>query len=159
MDSIDIKALSELMANGRATWADLAGRLGLSGPAISERVHRLEEREVIKGYAALVDPEAVGCALTAFVAVALERPGDRESFLEKISGMAEVQECHHVAGEDDYLLKVRCRGTRDLESLISIQIKGIPGVAKTRTAIVLNTYKETPVLPVLLEPRGEVRDR
>lgn len=159
MDSIDIKAISELMADGRATWADLAGRLGLSGPAAAERVHRLEERGVIRGYAALVDPETVGCGLTAFVSVVLDRPGDRDLFLEKIAEMPEVQECHHVAGEDDYLLKARCRGTRDLERVISVRIKGIPGVARTRTTVVLNTYKETPVPPVFLELRGEARDR
>lgn len=69
--------------------------------------------------AALIDPDAVGCDMTAFVAIILERPGYRNSFLAKIADMAEVQECHHVAGDDDYLLKVRCTGTRDLERVVS----------------------------------------
>ncbi|MBE3557506.1 MAG: Lrp/AsnC family transcriptional regulator, partial [Firmicutes bacterium] len=80
MDSIDLKAISELAMNGRMTWAELASCLGLSSPATAERVHRLQEQRVIKGFTALIDPEAVGCGLTAFVAVTLERPDHRNPF-------------------------------------------------------------------------------
>lgn len=148
MDTIDFKVISELMMNGRMTWAELASCLGLSSPATAERVHRLEEQGVIKGFTALVEPEAVGCGLTAFVAVTLERPEHRNPFLQRMTEMREVQECHHVAGEDDYLLKVRCRGTRDLERVVSDGIKTMPGVARTRTTIVMTTQKETPVPPM-----------
>lgn len=159
MNSIDLKAISELMANGRATWAELASCLGLSGPATAERVHRLEEQGVIKGYTALIDPEAVGCGLTAFVALSLERPEHRNLFLTRIAEMGEVQECHHVTGGDDYLLKVRCRGTRDLDRVISGQLKGIPGVTRTRTTIVLNTHKETPIPPMFPEQSDDSQNR
>lgn len=159
LDSIDYKAVSELMMNARITWADLAGCLGLSSPATAERVHRLEEQGVIKGFTVLVDPEAVGCGLTAFVAVMLERPENRALFLQRITEMREVQECHHVAGEDDYLLKVRCRGTRDLERVVSDEIKGMPGVTRTRTTIVMSTHKETFVPPMFPEPLGDVSTR
>ncbi|PSR24341.1 MAG: Lrp/AsnC family transcriptional regulator [Sulfobacillus benefaciens] len=151
MDTIDFKALSELMMNGRMTWAELGSCLGLSSPATAERVRRLEDQGVIKGFTALVDHEAVGCALTAFVAVSLERPEHRNRFLQKIMEMQEVQECHHVAGEDDYLLKVRCKGTRDLERVVSDTVKSIPGVARTRTTIVMSTPKETPSPPLFPE--------
>ena len=151
MDTSDLKALSELMMNGRMTWAELASCLGLSSPATAERVHRLEVQGVIRGFAALVDPEAVGCGLTAFIAVTLEHSEHREHFLQKMAEMQEVQECHHIAGEDDYMLKVRCRGTRDLERVVSGQIKSVPGVTRTRTAIVMNTHKETPAPPVFPE--------
>lgn len=148
MDSNDIKAISILMKNGRITWAELGGYLGLSSPATAERVRRLEEQGTIKGFTALIDPEAVGCDLTAFIAITLEHPEHRDHFLTNVEKMKEVQECHHITGDDDFLLKVRCKGTRDLERVISDQIKSIPGVTRTRTTIVLNTYKETPMLPI-----------
>lgn len=148
MFDLDYKAIGHLMAHGRASWAELAGILGLSAPAAADRVRRLEERGVIRGYAALVDPEAIGLGITAFVAVSLEKPEHRAAFLDMILRFPEVQECHHVAGEDDYLLKLRCRGTQDLERLVSDELKGLPGVQRTRTTIALSTVKETPVLPL-----------
>lgn len=148
LDLIDYKAIQYLMAQGRITWSELAGYLELSAPATADRVRRLEERQVITGYAALVDPESIGCHLTAFIAVTLERPQYREGFLNKVHQLPEIQECHHVTGEDDYLLKVRCRTTKDLERLISQELKELPGILKTRTTIALSTLKETPVLPV-----------
>lgn len=136
------------MTQGRITWSELAGILELSAPATAERVRRLEERKIIKGYTALIDPEAVGCELTAFIAVTLERPEHRAAFLQRVQELAEIQECHHVTGEDDYLLKVRCRNTKDLEQLVSENLKGLPGILRTRTTIVLSTTKETPILPL-----------
>lgn len=138
------------MAQGRITWSELAGILELSAPATAERVRRLEERKVIKGYTALINPEAVSCELTAFIAVTLERPKYRAAFLQRVQKLAEVQECHHVTGDDDYLLKVRCHNTRSLEQLISEDLKELPGILRTRTTIVLSTTKETPVLPLQL---------
>ncbi len=136
------------MTNGRATWAELAGRVQLSAPATADRVRRLEERGIIQGYAALVDAAFVGCGLTAFIAVTLERPVYRAAFLERVQQLPEVQECHHVAGEDDFLLKVRCASTGELERIVSDEIKGLDGIAHTRTTVVLSTSKETPVLPL-----------
>jgi Lrp/AsnC family leucine-responsive transcriptional regulator len=143
------------MTHGRATWAELAELLGLSAPATADRVRRLEERGVIRGYAALVSPEAVGLCLTAFVAVSLDRPKDRRAFLAKVADLPEVQECHHVAGEDDYLLKVRCSGTRDLDRVVSDELKELPGVVRTRTTIVLSTEKETSALPIKSAPASD----
>ncbi|MBD2067412.1 Lrp/AsnC family transcriptional regulator [Leptolyngbya sp. FACHB-671] len=135
------------MDQGRITWSELAGILELSAPATAERVRRLEERKIIKGYTALIDPETVGCELTAFIAVTLEH-SHRATFLQRVQELAEIQECHHVTGEDDYLLKVRCRNTRGLEQLVSENLKGLPGILRTRTTIVLSTTKETPALPL-----------
>jgi len=126
----------------------LAATLELSPPATADRVRRLEERGVVQGYSALVDPEAVGCGLTAFIAVTLERPEHRDAFLKRILELPQIQECHHVAGDDDYLLKVRCRSPRDLEQIISERIKSLQGIVRTRTTIVLSTAKETPALPL-----------
>jgi Lrp/AsnC family leucine-responsive transcriptional regulator len=148
LESMDSKAVRLLMRNGRATWAELGQHLSLSAPAAADRVHRLEQRGVIHGYAALVDPEAVGFPLAAFVAVALDRPDRRDAFLKRVASLPEVAECHHVAGEDDYLLKVRCRGTRDLDRLLVESLKSIPGV-RTRTTIVLATAKESVLVPIV----------
>lgn len=148
LDEIDYKIIRSLMMQGRMTWAELASVLELSAPAAGDRVRRLEERNVIQGYAALIDPDAIGYPLVAFVAVTLERPQHRAAFLELVHQLAEIQECHHIAGDDDYWLKVRCRDTKDLERLVSDDIKGLAGVIKTRTTIVLTTAKATPVLPV-----------
>ncbi|GAB4369586.1 MAG: Lrp/AsnC family transcriptional regulator [Elainellaceae cyanobacterium] len=148
LDEIDLKVIWHLMRQGRMTWSELANLLGLSSPATADRVRRLEERQVIKGYAALVEPDAIGCHLTAFLAVTLEHPRYRAEFLEKIQELPEIQECHHVTGDDDYLLKIRCHTTKELEHLISDQLKSLPGILRTRTTIALSTLKETPVLPI-----------
>ncbi len=148
MDEIDIKVLQQLMVQGRITWSELASLLQLSAPATADRVRRLEEKGIIQSYAALVNPELIGCSITAFIAVTLDRPAHRQGFLDLVNQLPEIQECHHVTGDDDYLLKVRCTSTRSLEALISNQIKGLPGLLRTRTTLALSTVKETPVLPI-----------
>lgn len=148
LDGYDLQIVKQLANQGRTTWAELGAILGLSAPAAADRVRRLEERGIIKGYTALLDPEAVGCGVTAFILVTLEHPRYRSTFLEKIQEMEEIQECHHIAGEGDYLLKVRCFSLSYLEVIVSEQIKGMSGVFKTSTTIVLSTIKETPRLPL-----------
>ncbi len=147
-DAIDLKVLRRLLAAGRLSWADLAGELDLSAPAAADRVRRLEQRGVIRGYTALLDPALVGAAVTAFIAVTLERPKHRAGFLAKIAELDAVLECHHVAGDDDYLLKVRVADLAALEALVSDDLKSIAGVAGTRTTVALSTAKETPAPPL-----------
>jgi Lrp/AsnC family transcriptional regulator, leucine-responsive regulatory protein len=148
MDTIDMKAVERLQLAGRESWATLGVALGMTGPAAAERVRRLEADGVIRGYAALVDPEAVGAGLTAFVAVSLERPGNRAAFLRRVSRLTEIQECHHVAGDHDYLLKVRCAGTADLDRILTDDLKSVPGVVRTQTTVVLRTLKESVIVPL-----------
>jgi len=148
LKSLDVKALKLLMRNGRATWAELGQFLHLSAPSAADRVRKLEQRGVIRGYAALVDPASVGHPLTAYVSVSLTSHRNRAAFLRAISKMDQVAECHHVAGDDDYLLKVRCRGTQDLDHLLATQLKDKLGVARTRTTIVLSTAKESARVPL-----------
>jgi Lrp/AsnC family leucine-responsive transcriptional regulator len=148
VDAIDHKILAVLMEDGRASWADLAEAVGLSAPAAADRVHRLEDRGVIGRYAALVNGPLVGAHMTALVAVTLDGPAAREGFLAVVRDTAEVQECHHTAGDDDYLLKVRCGGTADLERLLTDVLKAVPGVSHTRTTVVLSTVKDSVVLPL-----------
>ncbi|HEU5398719.1 MAG TPA: Lrp/AsnC family transcriptional regulator [Gammaproteobacteria bacterium] len=154
LDELDTKALAWLGTEGRVTWATLGEELGLSAPAAADRVRRLEERGVIRGYTALVDAEAAGYPLMAFVAVTLgSLKGNfrgREEFLELIQEMDEVKECHHLAGSDDFLLKVRCRGTEDLERILIERLRSLPLVTHTRTTVVLGTTKE---VPSMVSPR------
>ena len=148
MDSLDKKAIAFLMEHGRATWAELGQLLGLSAPATAERVRKLEKEGVIRGYAALPDPERLGYPLLAFVSVTLASQRSRSAFLKAIAKMEEVLEAHHVAGDDDYLLKVRCHNTHDLDRVLAQELKARHGVAHTRTTIVLATAKETARLPI-----------
>ena len=151
LNSLDSKGVRLLLRNGRASWAELGKELGLSAPSAADRVHKLEQRGVIRGYAALVDPASVGYPLTAYVSVSLASHRKRAAFLRAIEKMEQVAECHHVAGDDDYLLKVRCRGTQDLDHLLATELKDKLGVAKTRTTIVLSTAKESVRVPILAE--------
>jgi Lrp/AsnC family transcriptional regulator, leucine-responsive regulatory protein len=148
LDSLDRKALRSLSENGRATWAELGQGLGLSAPSAADRARKLEEAGVIRGYAALVDAATVGYPLTAYISVSLASHRERTTFLRAIEKMEQVCECHHVAGDDDYLLKVRCRGTEDLDHLLTNELKERLGVARTRTTIVLSTAKESVRVPI-----------
>ncbi len=137
------------MADGRASWAELAEHLGLSAPAAAERVRKLEDRGVIRQFAAVPDPTLAGYPVLAFVFVTLQSQARRKAFLAAVGRNASILECHHVAGDDDYLLKVRCQTMRDLDVLLSEDLKGRMGVARTRTTVVLGSAKETTALPVV----------
>jgi Lrp/AsnC family leucine-responsive transcriptional regulator len=147
LSGIDSKVARALVKNARATWAELAAMIGCSPPAAADRVHRMEDRGVILGYSARLSPEATGYPLTAFVAVILDRPARRADFLKQVLKMERVLEVHHTAGNEDYLLKVVSASTRDLDHFLSEVLKSIPGLARTRTTIVLATAKEAPLLP------------
>ncbi len=148
IDSLDRKLLAVLMAQGRVKWTALADEFGVSAPAIADRVRRLERAGIIKGYAAQIDPESVGFGLTAFVSVTLSHPQHRQAFLDYVQASCAVQSCHHTVGEGDYLLKVCCQSTTELEHLLSEEIKSLAGIVQTRTTISLRTVKETTVLPI-----------
>lgn len=143
LDSIDLRIVALLIAQGRARWSDLAREVGLSAPSVMERVRRLEADGVIVGYGARVAPRELGFGVTAFVSVTLAHPRYRGAFLDFVDGEEAVVACHHVAGEGDYLLKALCRGTEELEKLLSEKIKAVEGVTATRTTVVLSTSKET----------------
>jgi len=146
-DELDMRALRLLVRQGRMTWAELAQHLELSAPATAERVRRLEERGFISGYGALLDRDALGYGLTAFVAVDLASASHRASFLARMSELPEVLECHHVTGDHDYLLKIACRNPLHIDQLLNEQIKQNDEVARTRTVIVLGSPKESSFVP------------
>jgi len=157
MDTNDIKALRLLQDEGRASWTRLGELLGITGPAAAERVRRLEERGIIRGFTTLINPESIGLGLTAFVALSLEKPSQRDAFLKRVQALPEIQECHHCTGDDDHLLKVRCSGVTDLDRLINTELKSLPGVLRTRTTVVMRTSKDSTALPLPKEgsPRVE----
>jgi Lrp/AsnC family transcriptional regulator, leucine-responsive regulatory protein len=148
MDNLDKKAIAFLLRRGRGTWAELGRVLKLSAPAAADRVRKLEQKKFIRGYSAVVDAEALGYPLLAFVLVTLGSPRKRIAFLRAIQPMEEITECHHVAGDGDYLLKVRCRSTGDLDRILVQELKDRLGAAQTRTTIVLSTLKETTAVPL-----------
>jgi Lrp/AsnC family transcriptional regulator, leucine-responsive regulatory protein len=154
IDEIDSKILQLLQDNARTAQADIARAIGLAPSAVMERIRKLETRGCIRGYAALVDPRALGQGMLAFVAVRTEERLSDDSVARALAECPEVLELHHVAGEDCYLLKVRARDAEHIGQLLRHRFGGIPGVRSTRTTIVLETVKETPRMPV--PTRGEV---
>ncbi|MFG1781967.1 Lrp/AsnC family transcriptional regulator [Rhodococcus oryzae] len=138
LDEIDTLLVRELIADGRATLATLAEKAGLSVSAVQTRVRRLEARQVIRGYAARVDPEALGNQLSAFVAITPldpSSPDDAPARLEHIPG---IEACHSVAGEESYVLLVRVASPRALEALLQ-EIRSTANV-RTRSTIILQTF-------------------
>ena len=151
MDEIDLTILRQLAENARITFSDLAGATQLSGPSVADRVRKLEERGAILGYSARIAPEALGLGLTALVAVTLASPEHRATFLAGIERLSSVVECHHVAGDDDYVIKAHVGGTAGLEAFVSEGLKALPGVARTRTTVVLSTPLERPLAPAVAQ--------
>lgn len=143
LDAVDRRLVRELAVDGRASFTDLAERVGLSVSAAHQRVRRLEQRGVIRGYGARVDPEALGLPLTAFVSVKPIDPAQPDDAPDRLAGLDAVEACHSVAGDESYILKVRVGGPGELESLLQ-QIRALAGVS-TRTTVVLSTpYEDRP---------------
>jgi len=153
MDNTDLQLVDLLQRNGRATQLELAKAVGLSQPAVAERIRKLEERSVITGYVARVDAAQLGTDITAFVGVGIEHPKFFEGFTKKVLGLEEILECHRVAGEDSFLLKVKTRNPRTLDRLLVEVLRTIPGVTRTYTTIVLTSIKEETRVPVVEDTR------
>jgi Lrp/AsnC family leucine-responsive transcriptional regulator len=152
MDEKDLRILELLQRDGRITNVELARAVELTPSATLERVRKLEERGVIRGYIAQLDPHAFGLGMVAFIFV---RVDDREASLdeaestaEKLAALPSVQELHHLAGEDCFLVKIRARDTNDLYRILKEEFGKVKAIRSTRTTIVLKTEKETPLLPI-----------
>lgn len=141
-DILDQKILEILISQGRITWAELGNLLGLSAPASADRVRRMEEKGIIKGYTALLNHKSLGYSLMAFVSLSLSHPKYKQKFLEAIKECPEIQECYHTLGCEDYLMKIRCHNTEHLDLFLNENLKSIAGVLKTKTTIILSSVKE-----------------
>ena len=142
MDSKDLEIIELLQQDGRMTQSEMARSVGLSQPSVAERVRKLEERKVITRYVARVDAEQLGKDVTAFIGVGIEHPKYFEGFARKVLALPDVLECHRVAGQDSYLLKVKTENTRTLDTLLVEGLRVIPGVTRSFTTIVLSSIKE-----------------
>jgi Lrp/AsnC family transcriptional regulator, leucine-responsive regulatory protein len=148
LDAIDLQILDHLQTNARNTQADIARAIGLAPSGVLERIRKLEAKGVIRGYTADVNPKVVGLGMLAFVAVRSDEVASDNRIARELADTAEVLEVHHVAGEDCYLVKVRCRDAEHLGQLLRTRIGRIAGVRSTRSTIVLETVKETSRLPI-----------
>lgn len=145
LDAIDIKILSILQRDGRCHQADIAKKVELSAPAVMERVRKLEARGIITGYHALVDAKKVGKDITAFIGVSISNQSYIAGFCSNIVGNPDVLECHHVTGEESFILKVKIANTVSLEELLAY-IRSLEGVTRTVTKVVLSTPREGHIL-------------
>jgi Lrp/AsnC family leucine-responsive transcriptional regulator len=148
LDLIDYQILDLLQRNARLTQVQIASAVGLSQPAVAERVRKLEESEAIQGYVARLDPRRMGNDIRAFIGVRISHPRHHDAFTRAIQGIPEVLECHRVAGADSYLLKVVTKDTGTLDALISGTVRRLVGVTRTHTTIVLSAVKEGTAVPL-----------
>lgn len=140
-DDIDRSILKILLEEGRASHASIAKEVGLSAPAVGERVRKLEQAGVIRGYQADVDPESVGLNITAFVAIAPQPRKPPQKLVERLLTLPEIEELHAVAGTYSYVAKVRVTSTAALDSFLDLLFK-LEGVERTETTMVLRTNLE-----------------
>jgi Lrp/AsnC family transcriptional regulator, leucine-responsive regulatory protein len=144
LDERDLEIVAALQEDARATYADVAQRVGLSASAVHDRVRKLEQAGVIRGYRAVVDPAALGLFITALVAATPLDPQQPDDLPDQLADFPEVEACFSVAGEANYILKVRTRTTGDLEELIR-RLREKAGVA-TRTTIALSIpFEDRPI--------------
>ncbi len=141
-DHVDIKILRILQENGRARLADIADDVELSAPAVMERVKKLEAGGVIQGYHAVIDAKKFGKDITAFIGVSIGHQRDINGFAVQMVQYPDVLECHHVTGEESFILKVKSANTASLEKLLG-EIRSLEGVTRTVTNVVLSTAKES----------------
>jgi Lrp/AsnC family leucine-responsive transcriptional regulator len=150
LDEIDLKILKMLQENGRMKRNEIAQATGLSVPSVSERMKKLEDAGIIKGYTAILDSKKLGKDITAFVFVSIDSSKNYPLFIERVMDVDEILECHSITGEGSHLLKVKTENTSTLEKLLA-RIQSWPGVTGTRTNIVLSTIKETTKIKILDE--------
>ena len=148
LDDKDIAILEILQRNGQLSHAEIGRAVGLGVSAVNERIRKLVQTGVISGWVARLAPAALGLDLLAFVYVLLERPENAPPFLELVAQLPEVQECHHTAGDWNFVLKIRVRNTVALEALLTNRLKAVPGVMRTHTVIALTSHKDTAALAI-----------
>jgi Lrp/AsnC family transcriptional regulator, leucine-responsive regulatory protein len=147
LDAADLVLLEMLQRNGRVSQHDLARAVGLSAPAVAERLRKLEDRGVIVRYTAILDGGKLGRGVTAYVSVGMSGSRGYPGLRDRIEEQDEIVECHAVTGDASHLLKVRVGGTSELEALLA-EIQSWPGVLWTKTSVVLSAVKEATAVPL-----------
>jgi Lrp/AsnC family leucine-responsive transcriptional regulator len=142
LDDTDVQILNHLQDNGRAQRNKLAEMVGLSVPSVSERMRKLEEKHMIEGYHAILNPKAFNLDITAFIFVEVDGSGKYPEFVKRAAEDREVLECHSITGDGSHILNIRTKNTETFERLLS-RIQTWEGVKKTRSNVVLSSYKET----------------
>ena len=143
-DKVDRKILSILRENGRASHAMIAKEVGLSAPAVGERVRKLESGGVITGYQAVLNPDTLGLGICAFVSIAPQPRNPGASLVDNLMTLPEIEELHAVAGQYSYVAKVRVPTTQDLDEFLD-RLWILEGVERAQTTMVLRTSLERPV--------------
>ena len=142
LDDIDLRLLEMLQEHGRTSQHDLAVAVGLSSPAVGERLRKLEERGILVRYTAVLDPKLLGRDVTAFIFTGIAGSRFYGEFRQRVRDHPEILECHSITGQGSHVLKIRTESTSTLEALLA-EIQSWPGVQWTTTSIVLSTIKET----------------
>jgi Lrp/AsnC family leucine-responsive transcriptional regulator len=157
MDEMDIKIIKLLQEDARMTVSEMSNKVNLSAPAVSDRLKKLEAAGWIEKYVAILNPGRFHKELTALMFISLERPKFNEKFIEFVLGEAEILECHYLAGDFDYVVKIITENTTTLEQLLN-RIKSAQGVIKTRTIVALSTVKNNhSIAPVANVTDSKVR--
>jgi Lrp/AsnC family leucine-responsive transcriptional regulator len=150
IDDIDRKILGLLQSNGRMTNAALAEAVGLTPTPMLQRMRKLEHSVVIKNYVAVIDPAKVGRPTLAFIHVTLKAHGlmVHQEFIRIVEGLPEVIECHHIAGEEDFLLKVVVKDIADIERFLLHRITASSVIDRVKTTFVLSSQKNNSPIPI-----------
>lgn len=143
MDKIDLQILKLLKDNSRSTASEISKKVKLSIPAVSERIHKLEDSHIIEKYTIKINRNQMNYNLMATVLVSLDSSSQIDAFQNAILKYNEVLECYHIAGRYDYMLKLLVKDTAELDTFLTYDLKSVPGVKKTDTLIILSTLKET----------------
>ncbi len=144
MEDTDRQIVDVLGADGRISYTDLAERVGLSVSAVHQRVRRLEQRGILRGYRARIDPEALGLPLTAFVSIHPNDPSAPDDAPQRLEHLLAIEACYSVAGVESYILKVRVAGPGALELLLQ-EIRAAAGVSTHTTVVLSIPYEDRPV--------------
>jgi len=142
VDKLDYQILEALKENGRSTASEISRRVSLSVPAVTERIRKMEQAQIIEKYTVKINQKEAGYRLLAFIFVTISAVKHIEPFQRQIIQEPAVLECHHIAGSYDYILKVLVKDTEDLENFLGHILKQVEGVAGTNTIICLSTAKE-----------------
>ena len=142
LDDLDIKILNLLQGNARTKRNELAEKVGLSLPSVSERLNKLEEKGIIQGYFAKLNRKSFGYDILAYVFVTMESSKHYKTLIAKSEKIPEIIECHSVLGDGSHLMKIIAKNTEALEKLLG-EIQSWPGVISTKTTFILSTIKET----------------